>query len=63
MADGSEDELVQPEGLPSYRVLPPSMLDPVPTTPVSLDSADNEDIDIPDHIVADNFEGDEETNF
>ena len=62
MADGSEDELVQLEGLPSYRVLPPSMLDPVPTPPVNLDSVDNEDIDI-DHIVADNIEGDEETNF
>ena len=34
-----------------------------PTPPVSLDSVDNEDIDIPDHTVADNFEGDEETNF
>ena len=39
------------------------MLNPVPTTLVSLASVDNEDIDIPDDIVADDFEGDEETNF
>ena len=39
------------------------MLDPVPTPPVSLASVDNEDIDIPDDIVAGDFEGDEETNF
>ena len=55
-ADGSEDELIQPESLPNYKVLPPSMLDPVSTPPVSLASADNEDI-------ADDFEGDEEKIF
>ena len=39
------------------------MLDPVPTPPFNLASADNEDIDNPDDLVADNFEVDKETNF
>ena len=34
--DGCDDELIQPEGLPDYKVLPPSVLDPRPAAPTGL---------------------------
>ena len=34
-ADGSRDHLVQPEGLPNYRVPPSSIIEPSPQYPVS----------------------------
>ena len=37
-ADGSGDELIQPEGLPDYKVPTPSVLDTVPARPISLTS-------------------------
>ena len=33
-ADGSDDHLVKPEGLPDYVVPPPSLCDPVSESPV-----------------------------
>ena len=33
-ADGSEDDKINPEGLPNYRVPPPSLLDPAPEASV-----------------------------
>ena len=34
-ADGSDDELILPEGLSNEKVLLPCMLDSVPTLPIS----------------------------
>ena len=50
-ADGSDDELIQPEGLPDYNVSPP----------ISLTSIEKENSS--DDIIADHFEGEEEENF
>ena len=53
-ADGSDDELIQPEGLPDYKVPPPSVLDPVPARPISLTSIEEENSS--GDIIADDFE-------
>ena len=34
-ADGSEDHLIKPEGLPEYRVPSPSLVEPVGSTAIS----------------------------
>ena len=36
-SDGSEDNLVKPEGLTDYKVPPPSLCDPAPNHPESID--------------------------
>ena len=58
-ADGSEDEKIQPEGLPEYRVPPPSILDPDTGTTaapipqaVSVEQENDDEND-------DDFEGDD----
>ena len=61
MADGSDDELIQPEGLPDYKVPPPSVLDSVPARPISVKNIEKENSS--DDIIADDFEGEEEENF
>ena len=37
-ADGADDNLVQPEGLPNYAVPPPSIMDLCTDIPVSMES-------------------------
>ena len=39
-ADGSDDDLIKPEGLPNYKILPLSVLDPQPPAPISSVSHD-----------------------
>ena len=58
-ADGSDDKVIWPEGLPNYVVAPPSPLDPSSGAPVTgcdvaTESKENEAQE------ADNFEGEEE---
>ena len=52
-ADGSEDDKINPEGLPNYKVPPPIMLDPSTAPPASSIDTENED-------VFDDFEGENE---
>ena len=44
-ADGSEDGLINPQGLPNYTVIPSSVLDPEPAAPVGLESTEVEEDD------------------
>ena len=46
-ADGSDDKLIQPEGLSDYLVPPPSILDPAATntpSPATVIDDDQEDV-------------------
>ena len=52
-ANGSEDDKINPEGLPNYKVPPPIMLDPSTAPPASSIDTENED-------VFDDFEGEKE---
>ena len=45
-ADGTEDHLVQPEGLPGYNIPPPSMIEPDSVTPGMQNPEPNENVDI-----------------
>lgn len=58
-ADGSDD-WIKPEGLPNYKILPLSVLDPQPAAPSSSESHNFEQEE--QHELADDFEG-EEKNF
>ena len=60
-ADGSDDDNIQPEGLPNYNVQPPSVIDASPAPRVSGSS--NEKEDDPEETVADDFEGENENEF
>ena len=60
-ADGSDDEKIQPEGLPNYNVQPPSVIDASPAPPVSGSSNDKEGD--PEETVAGDFEGGNENEF
>ena len=60
-ADGSDDDKIQPEGLPNYNVQPPSVIDASPAPPVSGSS--NEKEGDPEETVADDFEGENENEF
>ena len=57
-ADGSDD-WIKPEGLPNYKILPLSVLDPQPAAPSSSVSHNFEQEE--QHELADDFE--EENNF
>lgn len=57
-ADGSDD-WIKPEGLPNYKILPLSVLDPQPAAPSSSVSHNFEQEE--QHELADDFE--EEKNF
>ena len=52
-ANGSEDDKINPEGLPNYKVPPPIMLDPSTAPPASSIDTENQD-------VFDDFEGENE---
>ena len=60
-ADGSDNDKIQPEGLPNYNVQPPSVMDASPASPVSGSS--NEKEDDPEETVADDFERENENEF
>ena len=60
-ADGSDDDKIQPEGLPNYNVQATSVIDASPAPPVSGSS--NEKEDDPEETVADDFEGENENEF
>ena len=60
-ADGSDDDKIQPEGLPNYNAQPPSVIDASLAPPVSGSS--NEKEDDPEETVADDFEGENENEF
>ena len=60
-ADGSDDDKIQPEGLPNYNVQPPSVIDASSAPPVSGSS--NEEEHDPEKTVADDFEGENENEF
>ena len=46
-ADGSEDYLITPKGLPEYQVPPPSLVEPVGSTAVSnLNEVSPREIDV-----------------
>ena len=45
-ADGTEDHLVQPEGLPGHNIPPPSMIEPDSVTPGMQNPEPNENVDI-----------------
>ena len=60
-ADGSDDDKIQPEGLPNYNFQPPSVIDVSPTPPISGSS--NERENDPEETVADDFEGENENEF
>lgn len=55
-ADGSDD-WIKPEGLPNYKILPLSVLDPQPAAPSSSVSHNFEQEE--QHELADDFEGEE----
>ena len=57
-SDGSDNDKIQPEGLPNYNVQPPSVIDASPAPPVSRSS--NEKEDDPEETTADDFEGENE---
>ena len=61
-ADGSDYNLVQPEGLPDYQIPSPSFFDPAPATPVNVPppplSSQEEQTD--QDIKVDGFEGKDE---
>ena len=60
-SDDSDDDKIQPEGLPNYNVQPPTVTDASPAPPVSGSS--NEKEDDPEETVADDFEGGSENEF
>lgn len=53
-ADGSNDDWIKPEGLPNYKILPLSVLDPQPAAPSSSVSHNFEQEE--QHELADDFE-------
>ena len=57
-ADGSEDEKINPEGLPDYKVPPPIQLDPS-TTPAAPSMVPEKDSET-EEVVFDDFEGENE---
>ena len=58
-ADGSDDELIQPEGLPNYVVPPPALIDAMEEVPVAtaVEAAVEDD---EEDVEPDDFEGDNE---
>ena len=62
-ADGTEDHLVQREGLPGYNIPPPSMIEPDSVTPGMQNPEPNENVDIEpenESILYDDDDGGEE---
>ena len=62
IADGSDDDKIQLEGLPNYNVQPLSVIDASPAPP-PVSGSSNEKEDDPEETVADDFEGENENEF
>ena len=59
-ANGSEDDKINPEGLPNYKVPPPIMLDPSTAPPASSIVPEKDSNDTENEDVFDDFEGENE---